>query len=551
MIAMRGFLPGIPAACFAIAALLFCTVADEVKAMDEITNATRTEELRQAREEAAHRRRRIIFNNDGNEPVYYLDEATPKALLDCRTTPLLDSHVDSIFYCTWSSGFSYFTHNTKIGQVFDTTANPDHPDNKRGGFSKNKTREFVEQGTDPLEIMVEFCKEHDIEIFWSFRMNDTHDAWGSWYGEHLFPQLKKDHPEWLVASKENRSKHGGWSAMDFNHKEVRDLAVRFIEEVCEHYDVDGIEMDFFRHPVYFRNPAWGKDASPEELDKMTDMVRKVREVTERVGLERGRPILVGVRVPDSADYCRAMGLDIVRCLEEDLIDLMAVSGYFRLSPWETSVELGHRYGVPVYPCLSESRMRDPEAKKIRASVECYRGRAANAWAAGADGVYLFTSFNPRSPLWSELGDPGPLRNLDKVYTTGARGVTAINSWMENGEKRFLNRSILSPERPRALKPGETVTIELPVAGEVDTGTAEHRIPDTKLRLRWKEAPSPGEISVGLNGQELTDGTVTDNWIEHSVDPGILRTGNNTVEVTLRSETESERTLEDLGLRVRY
>jgi hypothetical protein len=310
-------------------------------------------------------------------------------------------------------------------------------------------------------------------------------------------------------------------------------------------------MDFFRHSVYFKNPAWGEDATKEELDKMTDMVRKVREVTEQVGLERGRPILVGVRVPDSVDYCRSMGLDIVRWLEEDLIDLMAVSGYFRLNPWKTSVELGRKYGVPVYPCLSETRMRDPEAKKIRASVECYRARAANAWAAGADGVYLFNSFNPKSPLWSELGDPEILRSLDKVYTTGARGVTAINSWMENGEKRFLNRSILSPERPRTLKPGKTVPIELPVAGEVDTGTKESRIPDTKLRLRWKEAPSPGEISVRLNGQELTDGTVTDNWIEHSVDPGILLSGENTIEVALRSETESECTLEDLVLRAHY
>jgi hypothetical protein len=380
-------------------------------------------------------------------------------------------------------------------------------------------------------------------------MNDTHDAWGSWYGEHLFPQLKKDHPEWLVASKDERAKHGGWSAMDFNYEEVRDLAVEFIEEVCKNYDVDGIEMDFFRHPLYFKNPAWGKDATKKELDKMTDMVKKVRQMTERVGLERGRPILVGVRVPDSVDYCRAMGLDIVRWLEEGLVDLMAVSGYFRLNPWKTSVELGHKYGVPVYPCLSETRMRDPEAKKIRASVECYRGRAANAWAAGADGVYLFNSFNPKSPLWSELGDPKVLQNLDKVYTTGARGVTSINSWMANGEKRFLNRSILSPERPRTLQPDGTVKIELTVAEAIDEGPVETRLPDTKLRLRWKEPPSSEEVVVKLNGRELTDGTVTDNWIEYSMDPGNLQTGKNTVEIALRSETEIEVTLEDLILHV--
>ena len=171
-------------------------------------------QLRRRRKQAAQRKRRVIFNNDGNEPVYYLDEATRKAFLDCRTTPLLGSQVDAIFYCTWSSGFSFFTYDTKVGQAFDTTANPKHPANKIGGFSKNKTRAFLDQGTDPLKMMVEWCKAHGVEIFWSFRMNDTHDGQGAWYSDPLFPQLKRDHPDWLIGSKAKRPPHGAWSAAD-------------------------------------------------------------------------------------------------------------------------------------------------------------------------------------------------------------------------------------------------------------------------------------------------------------------------------------------------
>ncbi|MCP4646088.1 MAG: hypothetical protein GY851_36930, partial [bacterium] len=40
------------------------------------------DEIRSMRKEAAHRERRIVFDNDGNEPVYYCAEAAPKALLD-------------------------------------------------------------------------------------------------------------------------------------------------------------------------------------------------------------------------------------------------------------------------------------------------------------------------------------------------------------------------------------------------------------------------------------------------------------------------------------
>ena len=500
------------------------------------------EELRATRKKAAHRKRRIIFNNDGNEPVYFLDEATKEAFLACRTAPLEGSHVDSIFYCTWSSGFSFFTHDTKAGQVFDTTANPKHKANTLGGFSKNKTRAFIEQGTDPLKMMVEWCKAHGVEIFWSFRMNDTHDGQNAWYSDPLFPQLKRDHPEWLVSSKARRTPHGAWSAVDYGRQEIRDLAVAFIEEVCRNYGVDGIEMDFFRHPLLFKTPAWGKDATADELAKLTAMARRVRQVTEREGLKRGRSILVGVRVPDSAAYCKAMGIDIEAWLTEGLIDVMAVSGYFRLNPWATSVALGHKHGVPVYPCLSETRQRDGEARKVRASVACYRARAANAWASGADGVYLFNSFNPRSPLWRELGDPTRLAAMDKVYTTGARDPAAVNRWMAKGETRFLRRQILCPARPLKLLPGKPTSVEIPIGQTIAKGA------NVVAQLRVKGLPGPADLSVALNGKPLVGGK-NGIWIDYAVAPALVKAGINRFELTLKPASAAKPVLQDLLLRM--
>ncbi len=85
-------------------AILACFPRDACCAGDSDTAAERLAQLRQQRKKAVHRTRRIIFNNDGNEPVYYCKEATPDALLACRTTALAGTQVDSIFYCTWSSG---------------------------------------------------------------------------------------------------------------------------------------------------------------------------------------------------------------------------------------------------------------------------------------------------------------------------------------------------------------------------------------------------------------------------------------------------------------
>lgn len=502
------------------------------------------DELRAARKKAAHRKRRIVFNNDGNEPVYYLDEATEEAFLACRTAPLGGTQVDSIFYCTWSSGFGYFTHDTEVGRVFDTTANPKHPANKRGGFSRNKTRAFIDRGTDPLKMMVTWCKAHDVELLWSFRMNDTHDGQGAWYSEPLFPPLKREHPEWLIAGKARRPPHGAWSAVDYGRQEIRDLAVAFIEEVCRNYDVDGIEMDFFRHPLLLKGPAWGKDATEAELDALTAMARRVRKVTEREGLRRGRPILVATRVPDSVGYCKAMGIDIERWLAEGLVDLMAVSGYFRLNPWEVSVELGHRHGVPVYPCLSETRDRDSQARKLRASLACYRARAMNVWASGADGVYLFNFFNPRSPLWRQLGDPGTLAAMDKVYTTGARDPVAVNRWMRGGEKRFLTRRILCPARPVKLQPGQTATVELRVGQAIPEGA------DATAQLRVKALPQPSELAVTLNGTPLASGR-NGIWLDYAVKPALVRSGVNSFAVTLDADSAAKPVLQDLALWVRH
>lgn len=32
-------------------------------------------------------------------------------------------------------------------------------------------------GRDNLQIQLDFCREQEMEGFWSLRMNDTHDSW--------------------------------------------------------------------------------------------------------------------------------------------------------------------------------------------------------------------------------------------------------------------------------------------------------------------------------------------------------------------------------------
>jgi len=493
--------------------------------------------MKELRKKVAWKKRRIIYDNDGNEPVYYCKDATPQSLLDCRTTGLVGTQVDTVLYCTWSSGFSYFTHNTKVGQVFDRTEEK---------FSNNKTREFLDKGLDPLKIVVDYCHANDLEVFWSFRVNDTHDAANAWYGPLMVPQLKKDHPEYLLGSKENRPAVGAWSSMNFGLPEVRDLAFRFVEEVCLNYDVDGVHLDFFRHAMFFKNPSMGLEASQEERDQMTDLMRRIRAMADEVGASRGRPILISIRVPDSVDYSSAIGLDVEQWLEHDLVDILTVSGYFRLNAWEYSVELGHKYGVPVYPSLDETRFRD-EPGKIRGCPESYRARAMNAWASGMDGILLFNYYKGNSdPLYDEVGDPKTLIGLDKNYTTGARQVWMPNSYLKNGE-RFVNYDPLSPERRRELEPGESTTIELNVGEQLE----ESGNPQVMLCLQFDGLKTAESIAVTLNGNSLTQGTLNEAWLEVPLKPSLVRKGINVIQVNLNRSSEETMVLKDLVLKVRY
>ena len=487
------------------------------------------------RQGAVNRTRRIIFNNDGNEPVYFCKSATEEALLRARTTALVGSQVDSIFYCTWSSGFGMFTHNTKAGQVFNT---------REGMFATNRVQEFLDKGIDPLAVMAGFAHRHQMELFWSLRMNDTHDGSGAAYGPPMFRanKLKQEHPEYLIGSKERRPTHGVWSAVDYGVSEIRELAFRYCDEVCHNYDADGVELDFFRHPFFFKSSGRGEACSESELNQMTDLIRRIREMMEAAGRNRNRPILLAVRVPDSVEYCKFIGIDLERWLSHGLIDLLIAGGYTQLNPWEYSVALGRKYGVKVYPSLDEPRVRDQMANQIRASLATYRGRALEAWSAGADGIYMFNFFDSHSSLWNELGDPKILTRFERNYFACPRGPGS----MPVPHQKFIRVSTLNPNNPIALAGGKSARLEL-LVGEDFSNDSPATL--ATLRIELKGASQP-DVEVRFNSNLLLKPTTNGNWIEFEVPLHAIHKRVNTIEIASESKQRRPVSLLDCWLAIK-
>lgn len=464
--------------------------------------------LARARHNAAWRPRRLVFNNDGDDHIY-AESADVAGLLANRTTPLERSQVSTIVYCT-SRPFGMFTHNTKVGDVLLQKDIVGH---------RNIVPDLIEQGTDPLQAMIGFCRKNKIEILWSMRMNDTHDAGHRPDRPHFFfSNFKREHPECLLGTPAKKPRIGAWSAVDYGSELVRDTAFRVFEEICTVYDVDGIEMDFFRHLVFFRSVAEGGSATEADREAMTALVRRTRRMMDAVSIDKQRPLILTVRVPDSVDYCRAIGLDIEQWLREGLIDIMVAGGDFRLSPWTESVALGRRHGVPVWCDLDPAPKSRRDGEFNRNGIRATRARAAAAWQAGAAAVYYFNWFDPRHVMWRETGDPKLLRTMPKLYFANVTGRTGylnpgacLLDW-----RRFDQRTQPHPGAARRFAPSSPLNFDIELGKEDPTVAA---------RLHVLAIGSGMEAS--LNGVPLHASAPEGHWQRFAVPADLLRPGVNT------------------------
>ena len=459
-----------------------------------------------AREAARNKKRRVIHDNDGADMPYFIvdgdgdGDIDVKDFKDCRLTGLIGTQTDTLVYCTWSSGFGYFTHNTQIGTVFDRT------DIGAIDFSHNQTRHYIDDyNTDSLEMVVDFCRDNGIEPVWSMRMNDTHNS--------AYTQLREplitEHPEWLLGSAANPPALGAasWTGVDYTHQEIRDLAFAYVQEVCQNYDVDGVMLDFFRHAVFFKSHANGGSCSTAELDMMTQLVADIRAMADVEGHKKGHPILIYVRTPDDPEFCRKIGLDIERWMNEKLIDIWVPTGYWRHNSRQEIINLGHSYGIPVYPSLDESRADDSIARTIRNTDASYCGRAASWLLEGADGIYSFnyddgyTRYGYYSRL-AYLGDLATLAPRNKTYTTTGRGYTTpIKNYTFDSDAYLGYDYILPSDKSKEVTTDASEDVNILIADDCSVGS-----PTVTLKLRSDAGFDTNNLDVRFNGSLVTPGS---------------------------------------------
>ena len=496
----------------------------QLKAAEPVTSLRETAEMAVMRKKAKERRRRLIYNNDGNDMSAKIHE-NPESFLSQRTIPALNTQVDSIFYCT--GGTTHYDHDTKVAE---TSENMHERMNFKDPYSVNRhgnMRMLRRAGGDSLSLTTKRVHEAGIEIFWTHRINDIHDS----FTNCLLTHWKRQHPQYMMGTPEDMKRYDithpryMWSTLDFEKPEVLEYLYRITEEVCQRYDVDGIEIDYFRHPLFFRPNLEYKPATPAQVEILTAFQRRIREMAYREGNRRERPILVATHVPMSKHTCRHVGIDIERWLQDDLLDvLVAGSGYQPMSmPTKKIVELGHAHGVPVYVNVSNSGM-----EQWKGRIEAWRAVASNVWQAGADGIHLFNWFPGalNDPVFMTLGEPRTIAGLDKVF-----GVDNMKENFGCLEQGVVQSQTLPVEFGRSGKPRE---VNLPIGDDIAAAAKAGNLEKATLRVQFVSRTSGDKVELYLNGNivEPESDDVKEGWVTYRPDPQQYLLGDNVVSFRL-------------------
>lgn len=120
-------------------------------------------------------------------------------------------------------------------------------------------------------------------------------------------------PKPLPKSYRHRGENYHDLRVNYAFEEVRDFYVGLATDLAErHPDVDGIELDFMRSRKFFPD-------GEEEPEKLTAMVRRIRENVDRIAAAAGKPIRIVARVPTFHDGYAA-GMRVRQWLDEGLLD---------------------------------------------------------------------------------------------------------------------------------------------------------------------------------------------------------------------------------------
>ena len=514
-------------------AIILCS-AGMLLAADESTGDQRYSPAKRSRLEAARRPRRVIFVDD-NYGLSHQGCNTPEGFLRPRLKPLVGTHVDAITYCVYAHSPA---HVSRIRpRIYMGHGGPFDTDRE---WTRNH-QALLKAGQCPLKLVIEFAHANGMEAFAHMSMNDCHDS----IMPRVMHPFKKQHPELVVDTEKTLPNLQLYkTAYNFSHAEVRDRQYVIIEEVCQGYDVDGFEMDFIRHPMFFSRCMRGESATQRETQIMTSFMTRIRKCADQAAMRRGRPLLLSARVPDNFQLAGHLGMDLKTWISEDLVDILIAGGGYAPNSLSVAefIRAAHEYDVLVYPCINQK----PWSCAAKWRQEGNRALAATWHQAGADGIHFWNLATPFDPYnvksqeelletrrkcyacLHEVGDPRTLVGNDKLYCLD--GSVFVHYRHVSNE----------PPLPVNLRPGETCKLPLVLADDIESAAHSGSLAELRLEMEMQGPVQDDLLTLKVNRRPVSGCRIvplqdTDSTFRLTVSLGFASVwrGQNELEVSHR------------------
>ncbi len=381
------------------------------------------------------------------------------------------------------------------------------------GIKPNSFGRYLLDGGDIVRTFVEHCRKVGVAPFISYRLNDGHMV------RELEKALQRGVPSQNMSRFywDNYQKYrlgsdaNDWSQGVFNwvYPEVRDHKLAFIREICGKYEIAGLELDFMRHPDYFRVQ---ETTGPERRTIMTDFVRRAREILDRTA-RPGQYRWLCVRVPALLEAHDAPGIDLAGFVRAGVDMVNLSSSYFTCQATDLPRVRKLLPDTPLYLEMTHTPMTGKALSGSgtqvyqRTTDQQFYTTAHLAYAQGADGVSLFNFVYYREHQLPEMGpfhEP-PFHVLPRL---------ADRDWLARQPQWYFLAAIRNKSRDRTRRLQATVQPNASRRFALEMAPTEHQHRDGVLRLMTAEPADPAAWQVSLNGVALKPTAFVRKPIEH-------------------------------------